>query len=315
MHQNYAIDHKSPASSSAMLSQQEARDCSMGSTNFECTPLLSQKKFGAELHRIDLKSIKNEYVYIIKEMLAIHGLLIFRNQSLEDHHLVQFAKMVGSGKLESSARKISHGRTVKDVSYLTNLKDVDGAALGFPGDTTDFWHSDQEFREVPASISILFCLIPSESGGATSFATTAVDNVEVEDTELSVLRKLWSTRKPAASHDNVPKLKVSHPVILSNPFTRREFIYISENTIEFISDDYVSNQELKSFFLNKILRNENLYSHQWEMGDLLLYDNMQLLHRREEFRGIRFLKGLKIYPDGEYTSSPDGRVMGNADGL
>lgn len=182
-----------------------------GLAKLQTITLRQQRKFGAELDRIDLKHVTKQELVGIKALLALHGLLVFRNQVCGDDDLIKFGKMVGNGALEPSARRVSHGQAEKNVAYLTNLRKPDGSPLGFPGDTTDYWHSDQEFREFPASIGILFCLIPADSGGATSFATTAVENISIDIEELSRLRQLWSLRKPASSHDNAPQVTVSHP--------------------------------------------------------------------------------------------------------
>jgi taurine dioxygenase len=197
--------------------------------------------------------------------------------------------------------------------YLTNLKDPDGVPSGFPGDSTDFWHSDQEFRESPASVGAFFCLISSASGGSTSFATTAVKNLDLTDEELDEYRPLWSTRRPADNHDNAPRVTVSHPILLANPHTGDEFLYVSKNTIEFKHEHTgkptTAGPGLKKYLLEKILTRENIISHSWRSGDLILYDNSQLLHRREAFSGIRFLKALKIYPNGKYISAPPGKIV------
>ncbi|MDS1916228.1 TauD/TfdA family dioxygenase [Enterobacter asburiae] len=129
---------------------------------------------------------------------------------------------------------------------------------------------------------------------------------------MDLLRSCWSTRLPAVSHDNAPFIKVSHPVILSNG--NEEFFYISENTIEIIHGKKKLNdsEKIKKDILKSILIEENIYSHVWSKGDMLLYDNSQLIHRRESFSGDRFIKALKIYPDPKTSLLIKGRKVSNA---
>ncbi len=267
------------------------------------------RHLGIEVEYLDLKTLTPSLALSLKELLALYGLILVRNQILDDRALTDLARLMGDGRLEPSARKISHSPIVKDVAYMTNLRDPQGEALGFPGDTTDFWHADQEFREHPASLGILFCLIPAESGGATSFASTAVENVGISDDELQVLRGLRSTRRPALAHDNAPQITISHAAIQTNPLTHKDYLYVSENALEFVGQSPEQSQHLKHDLLARILRPENLYAHQWRAGDVVLYDNTQSLHRREAFTGLRFLKALKIYPDREYFAAPVGHVI------
>lgn len=265
-------------------------------------PLPGQARYGQELRQFDLSSLSEQDIVAIRRLLAVHGLLVFRGQVLEDGHLIEFSRRLGSGTIEAPAKAF---RSPDDrIAYLTNLKKPDGSPLGFAADTTDVWHSDQEFREIPASLAVLYCLIPTDNEGATSFATTAVRNLDIEESELSELRELWSTRQAA--------FIVSHPVVESNPFTGAEFIYVSENTREFIGPDGESlpdSDKKTAYLMEKILKPENIYSHQWKQGDVVVYDNMQLVHRREEYKGIRFLKVLKFPADGEYVGVPAGKTL------
>ncbi|WP_081613213.1 TauD/TfdA dioxygenase family protein [Xanthomonas sp. SHU 199] len=265
-------------------------------------PLPGQARYGKELRHYNIKSASDQDIVELRKLLATHGLLIFRDQVLEDHHLIHFSRRLGSGKIEAPPKAFNSPSD--SIAYLTNLKKPDGAALGFAADSTDVWHSDQEFREAPASIAMLYCLIPTENEGATSFATTAVENLDIDPNELSELRELWSTRQAASI--------VAHPVVETNPFTGSEFIYVSENTRQFIGPDGESiadSDKKAAYLLEKILKPENIYSHPWKQGDVLLYDNMQLLHRREAYQGIRFLKAVKFHPDGEYVVRPAGKML------
>jgi alpha-ketoglutarate-dependent taurine dioxygenase len=285
-----------------MLSDTSTVNTPGESLGLQANPLSGQSRYGKELLQFDIKSLSDQDIHGIRRLLAMHGLLIFRNQVLDDEHLIQFSQRLGSGKIEAPPKAFNSAS--EHIAYLTNLKKPDGSLLGFAADSTDVWHSDQEFREIPASLSILYCLISTQNEGATSFATTAVRNLDIDESELSQLRELWSTRQAASI--------VSHPVVETNPYTGAEFIYISENTREFIGSDgeNVADSDKKTtYLLGKILTPENIYSHQWKHGDVVLYDNMQLLHRREAYQGIRFLKVIKFHPDGEYVARPAGKTL------
>jgi taurine dioxygenase len=285
-----------------MLSQISADSARNPSPAHRANPLPGQPRYGMELPNYDLRSLSDEEIIEVRQLLATHGLLLFRDQILDDEQMIRFSQRFGSGKIEPPPKAFNSPS--QHIAYLTNLKKPDGSSLGFASNSTDVWHSDQEFREVPASLAMMYCLIPTENEGATSFVTTAVRNLDIDNAELSQLRELWSTRQAASI--------VSHPVVETNTFTGAEFIYVSENTREFIGRDGESladSDEKRSHLLEKILKPENIYSHQWKQGDVLIYDNMQLLHRREEYHGIRFLKVIKFHADGEYIATPAGKTL------
>ncbi|REF28554.1 taurine dioxygenase [Xenorhabdus cabanillasii] len=269
------------------------------------------KHFGAYVTCENVSDMSDEDYIAIKSYMSTYGLLIFNNQKMGDDDLVSFAQRVGNGELEEPARDISLSDKRRYIAYLTNLCNNKGEQLGFADNGTDFWHSDQEFRLNPASVSILYSEVMQCQGGNTSFASAAVEHLEFTADELSLLNKLWSTRQPAAAHDNVPHITVAHPVIIENAKTKKKYVYVSENTLEFLDNNQIlpDSKELKKTILEKIISPENTYSHQWSEGDLLLYDNSQLLHRRECFSGDRFIKALKIYPDISYQTKILGREI------
>lgn len=270
-------------------------------------PFCHLEGFGLELDGVDLKKVTADEIDFIKHTLARESMIIFKNQALDDADLLAFAERVGNGKLEPSASKINHGRRIKEIGYITNLMDGEGQPLGFYKNTTDFWHSDQEFREHPASIGILFCLIPPERGGETSFASTSAELFSEE--ELAVIRSLLGSRVPADFHDNIKHQMVAHPVVVTNPQTHRSYVYVSENTIDLLDQELRVQAKRKEDLLETILHPSNIYRHYWKSGDMILYDNTQLLHRREAYEGIRFLKALKIYPDSTFHTKIEGRVI------
>ncbi len=270
-------------------------------------------RFGVELIEAQACALDAEAVEQVRTLLAQHGAILFRGQQLTDEAHEAFSRRIGTGALELSARRISHGRATPYVSQLTNLADGRGRALGFGGNGTDFWHSDQEFRERPATLATLYCRIPAPVGGETSFASTVVANLGLSPDLLDRIRPLWSTRMPAQSHDNVDRIEVAHPLVLRTPCGDRELLYHSENTRRFLGVGEREATTLRATLLDAILAPANLYSHRWQAGDLLLYDNTQLVHRREAFSGERWLQGTKIFGPPDRFAQPAGMRCGTSE--
>jgi alpha-ketoglutarate-dependent taurine dioxygenase len=263
-------------------------------------------KFGLKINNFDVTTLEGESLEQILSLLEQYGLLVFRKQCLDDRDLYEFSSKIG--KLEESARKICLSQENSQISNLTNLRDTQGNPLGFPGNKTDFWHSDQEFRENPATLATLYCVFPSPIGGTTSFASTAVSNLNLPTEILENIRNLQVTYIPAPTHDNVGKVEVVHPFLLTSPRSGKETVYVSENTKKVIGLNLEEGKALKAKLLERIIDKENIYSHVWKTGDLILYDNTQLLHRRDEFEGIRWLKATKIFAHKEKFAVPWGKL-------
>jgi len=266
------------------------------------TPL--RAGFGLEITGLDVTTIDEDGLRGILADLAHHGLLLFRKQVLADDDLYDFSLRIGD--LEEPARKIVHSPGNSRVGWLTNLRTEDGKPLGFGGNGTDYWHSDQEYRLNPATLATLYCLIPSRIGGTTSYASTVAANLQLSAPVMEELRPLRVTYLAPPTHDNVDRIEVAHPAVLRNPVSRHESVYVSENTVRFVGLEQTRGEALKRTVLEAMLRSRNVYSHEWRMGDLILYDNTQLLHRRDAFDGIRWLKATKIFAPQEFFAVPDG---------
>lgn len=265
--------------------------------------------FGVELHDLDVTRLGTGELDELRDLLVRHGFIVLRRQLVDDAQLAEFSRRIGTGSLEESARRISHSQDCKEVSNLTNLMDWEGQPIGFGGNGTDFWHSDQEFREAPATLASLYCVLPSQEGGETSFACSVASEIDLPRGLLERLEGQRSTRVPASTHDNVQHREISHPTLLRNPVDGRISIYISENALRFPGLSQAEGEELKQLALGAILAAGNIYSHRWRLGDLVVYDNTQLLHRREAFTGNRWIKATKIFASPSWFAVPRGEVV------
>lgn len=269
-------------------------------------------RFGLEIHSRDVRQCTAADIDEIRDLLRQFGVLLFRDQVLTDEDLYRFGLAIGDGRTGESADRIALSPANAAISNLTNLHDDQQRPLGFGRNDTDYWHSDQEYRQSPATLASIYCLIPAERGGSTSFATTRVAPLNMPEDVLERLRGLKSTRRPAPTHDNVEHVEVAHPVVLRDPIDGSEQLYVSELLVRFPGVEDDEGRALKQAILDRVLDEENIYRHQWRMGDLLLFDNTQLTHRREAFEGIRWLKATKIFAPGGKFAVPDGQIVSEA---
>ena len=261
-------------------------------------------RFGVEVRGLNLTTASDADILAVRQMIARYGLVLLAKQDLDDAALETVSRRIGDGRLMKSARTVSHGRFYPEVSNLTTVLDETGKQLGFAGASTDYWHSDQEFRLDPATLATLYCIIPSATGGETSFASTRVKALDLPADEVEALRPLWSTRRPASTHDNADHVEVAHPVVLGTPDADTESLY----TLRFIGRDAAEGLAIKERLMQRIIQADNIYSHRWRARDLLIYDNTQVVHRREAFSGERWLKATKIFAHIAPFQAVDGFV-------
>ena len=263
--------------------------------------------FGSEVSDLAVQDCSDQVLRDLLYRVERDGVVVVRRQALDDRDLHTFAQRIGP--LEDSSRKVCLSPDFPAISYLSNLQDEFGEPIGFPGTTTDFWHSDQQHRERPATLALLYCVVPAPTGGATSFVSTDVQNTGLDAGLVAELGGRRAVYEPAPNHDNAPRVRVSHPALLVSPSSGKRSAYVSENTLGFSGLDAAGSTALKRGVLDRLTRPEVIYSHHWRTGDLIIYDNAQLLHRREQFEGRRWLKGAKIFAPADLFAVPDGRVV------
>jgi taurine dioxygenase len=261
--------------------------------------------FGVEIVGADLAQIDAELTGEIIDALVEHALVLLRHQSLDDADIYRVCSAFGP--VEEPAAKRNHSPQFREINYISNLKDADGRLIGglTPADQDEgVWHSDQAFRKHPATISTLFCIHAPQTGGGTGFISTRLGYTALPEPLKRQAGQLSGNYLPGKNHE-IDKIEVTHPVVLENPRNGRRSLYVSPATLGFDGLDEAQSATLKTELLKYQMRDQHRYTYHWRMGDMLIYDNAQLLHRREAFAGLRWLKATRTFAPQEYFAVPD----------
>ena len=261
------------------------------------------ENFGMEVMNVDLAEVDAPLADSLLDAISEHGVLLFRRQSLHDEDLHKLS--VAFGKPEIPASKKSHSPGFHEVIYISNMADVEGNPICAPiSNDEGVWHSDQAFRAHPATLSTLFCVASPETGGSTSFCSTNMGYEALPETLKVEIGKLRGRYLPAPVHE-VEKIEVSHPAVLESPSTGRKTLYVSPTTRGFDGMAEAEGKALVNDLLAYQMKQEHQYTHAWRMGDMLIYDNAQFLHRRDSFNGLRWLKASRVFLSPERFAVPD----------
>ena len=268
---------------------------------FKTTPLTPD--YGVEVHDIDLTEINAEMAESILDAANEHALLLFRRQCLHDDDIYNLSAALGP--VEEPAALSNHSPGFKEVNYISNLNNAEGTFIGNTiTDNDGGWHSDQAFRKNPATLSTLYCIIAPDEGGGTSFCSTQMGYEALPQNLKDKAATLRSQYMPGKVHE-VEKIKVSHSTVLTNPTNGRQTLYVQPGTRGFQAMATEESQALKKELLNYQIQPEHVYQHNYRMGDMLIYDNAQLLHKRDAYKGPRFLKITRVFLSPDRFAVPD----------
>lgn len=268
------------------------------------------ENFGVEVIGIDLaRDHDAATVDALRWLWADHGLLLFRDQSLEERDIVDFSGLFGD--LEIHVREEYLSPDHPELLIVSNLK-KNGEPIGILSDHEVGWHHDQIYRERPAVGSLLYSVKIPTSGGNTSFCNQAAAYAALPDDRKSALEglramhsyayfnKQWS--EPTNDKQTAMTPDITHPLIRTHPITGQKAIYADPGLtigIEGAPED--ESTALLQELYDWCLQPQFMYDHEWRLGDALMWDNASTMHRRGDFdpSAERLMKRTTILPPAE----------------
>ena len=256
----------------------------------------SGRALGVEVRGIDLTKLGDAAFARLIQVWHQYSVVLIRNQRLSDQELIAFSRRLGDldwAPIQETGRRFVEG--LPEIYIVSNVK-VNGEPIGSLGDGEAVWHTDMSYLEVPPKASILYSLEVPPLGGNTSFCTmygiyealpqTLKDRIaglkiKHDGTYNSggyVRQGVTPTDDPRTSPGAV------HPLVCTHPDTGWRMLYLGRRRnaylvgLELAESDALLD-ELWSF----VDRPEFAWEHVWRVGDLVLWDNRCIMHRRDAF--------------------------------
>lgn len=221
----------------------------------------------------------------MREALLRNGVLFVRGQQLDEQEFVQFARIFGDIEMYDSTLRQYLLPNRPEIIVLSNIE-KDGKPIGVV-DAGTYWHTDRSYVAKPAWSSCLYALeVPHADDGTplgdTEFASMTAAYHALPPAEREHLANLsaWHEYVFRFSEKNASMPGVSHPVVLPHPVTHAPCLYVNKGFTHRILDvpDEEGNALLELLF-EHVRREEFIYRHRWQAGDLLLWDNYSTQHR------------------------------------
>lgn len=259
--------------------------------------LVYGRALGADVINLDLsKPLSGAVRRLVPRALADHRVLRFPGQTLTPGELKAFSANFGG--LEVNVAGSFQEPGLPEVMTLSNMV-VDGRPIGFR-DAGQDWHTDLSYSRTIAWASVLYALkVPRADGrplGATRFADMHAAYRELPE-ELKVrlaeatathdYAKLWdrmrrrpgSRRPPLTEAQRRRKPPVSHPVFLTHPITGLKVLYANPGyTVAIDGLPAAESAEILEFLFAHQVQDRYIYSHEWQEGDVLLWDDIATVH-------------------------------------
>ena len=247
---------------------------------------------GCEVSGIDVsRELGADEFAIIERELHEHLVVVLPRQAMTPERFVAFARRFG--RPEPHVIDQFHHPADPNILVLSNVK-VDGRPIGL-ADAGTYFHSDYSYLDVPARCTMLWAIEIPEGGAGTTFANQRrawedLPAATKERIDGLICRHYYgnrddvdeASRTAASPLSAAQKTKVSwvrHKLVRRHPHTGRPALYAVSGSsfgIEGMDDRQAIAllDELKGHATQPKYR----YTHPYQAGDVIIWDNCSLLH-------------------------------------
>ena len=263
--------------------------------------------FGLEILDVDLRQPTDNMIAEIDALWVKHPVLLLRNQLLDEVQQIAFSKRFG--EINIHVRTDIRSRSHPEVVMVSNLRLENGENIGALASGEAKWHTDSCYKSKPDTGSILYALEVPEDGGKTAWANLQLAYEALPDATKTKLEGkrgeyAYNIFNVDITKDNdIQDIRtitpdVKHPMVLKQPMSERKGLYFDPLQTYGIEDmDVSESRPLLDELTAHITQPNFIFEHRWRRGDIVLWDNCRVLHRREPFDPMvpRLMKRTTIF--------------------
>jgi taurine dioxygenase len=270
---------------------------------------------GAQVDGVDLAAITPEEFRQLYDIWKKHHVLVMSGQRLTDAQFERFSAMLGEldpPPNQGAGRKNVPGHP--NLYVVSNRKDATGEPLGALGDGEAAWHTDMSYLERPPFASMLYAVELPSTGGDTWFAgMPAALRSMPADLRLRISRLAikhdgtydsgGSVRKGVVPNDDpVQSVGTLHPIVIAQPESGEQTLYLGRRRNAWIAGLPLDESErLLNIIWSYATADAVTLRHRWQLGDVVLWNNLTTMHRRDSFPATEFRTLHRSQIKGKYT--------------
>ncbi len=272
---------------------------------FDLHPL--HPNFGVEILGTDVtRPLTAAQIREIRAAFETHSLLLFRGHPIDDARQLAFSKYFGEPQISFSGNQTggTHFSRQSNIDPETDaLLPLDHKQMVYQSGNV-MWHSDSSYRESGSLCSILSAREVTPEGGHTEFVSQRAAWEALPAERQQALEGRFAIHSIVHSRNLIaPNLLTEaqekeipaarHALVKVNPVNRRKSLFLGAHASHIEDMPVEEGQALLRELLELATRKTEIYSHKWEIGDVIVWDNRCMLHRATPFDVTRHRRLLQ----------------------
>ena len=269
------------------------------------------KTFGAVITDVDLKNLTTDDFALIRQIFLKFGFLVFPRQFLSDQENIAFGERFG--KLEFGASPMSNQAKMEDGTY-GKVFDIESQRMR-TNVGNEAWHTDSTYWPISSKCAMLSAIVVPKEGGETQLADMRAGYAALDEATKSQIAHLsaYHSTEFSQANDvgNFPLREegsIYHgeaylrPLVKTHPETGVKNLFVGRHAFGIPGLERHESRELLQQLVQFVISaEERVYTHQWEVGDTLIWDNRALLHRARpyDYGQPRVLTATRVAGDPE----------------
>ena len=241
-------------------------------------------RVGAEVKGLDRERLlaDDDLPAACLEALEAHGALVFRDLHIDDAAQVAFSRKLGEVEV--------FGKGEFPEIFRVTLDPAKNPVASYLKGTFD-WHIDGCTEDIPIMATMLSAHAVAEAGGETEFASSygAYDDLTDDEKErfesVRVVHTIEAAQRlafPDPSPEEVAMWRKrpakTHPLVWQHRSGRRSLV-LGATTDHVVGMGRDEGRALLDDLLARATEPDRVYRHEWNVGDVVIWDNRGVLHR------------------------------------
>ena len=269
------------------------------------------KVFGAVVTDVKLASLTDNEFATIHAAFLDRGFLVFPDQHLTPEENVAFGERFG--ELEFGAAPMAN------VNRDGSVMDVDEQMMR-TNIGNEAWHTDSTYKPISSKCAMLSAVVVPPEGGETELADMRAGYAALDQATKDRIANLSAYHSTMFSQANdlgdFPDANLGggrygtvyhgeaylRPLVKIHPETGVPNLFVGRHAFGIPGMERNESRELLRLLVEFVVADPaRVYTHHWQPGDTLFWDNRALLHRARpyDYSQPRHLHGTRVEGDAE----------------